>query len=363
MPSCKHPLKGWIIGKTAQGKDQYLITSYETDHVELQRGKWMAVPDKRISPYAEAVRYTSREIPCGQCYACRLQYSREWADRCMMEMQYHDESWFLTLTYDDEHLPIVHGFDKETGEVFDFMSLQKKDLQDFNKRLRSQLFRDYKKAHPGGETPPRFRFYACGEYGDRTYRPHFHGIYFGLAIPDLEFYRSDGRFSYYTSEYLKRIWQRGFVVVARACWETAAYCARYVMKKSKGMNKAVYDDFGIEPEFVLMSRGGSSPDGNNLGGIGKRYFDEHGKEMFEYDRVYVDTGKDSKEFVPPRYFKKLFDKVDAAAASQKVQERMAKATAKMLLKRGQTSQSYLELLQTEEDALKRKTSVLQRKEF
>lgn len=354
MPSCKHPLKGWIIGETAKGKSDYMITSYNVNHVELQGNTWKPAFDKALSSYAERAVFKFKEIPCGQCYACRLQYSREWADRCMMEMQDHKESWFLTLTYDDEHLPIVHGFDSETGEVFDFMSLQKKDLQDFNKRLRSQLFRDYKKENADGETPPRFRFYACGEYGDRTYRPHFHGIYFGLVIPDLEFYKSDGRFSYYTSEYLKRIWQRGFVVVAQANWHTAAYCARYVMKKQKGMNKAVYDDFGIEPEFVLMSR---------RPGIARKFFDERAPDMFEYDKIFIDDGKDSKEFVPPRYFKKLFDQVDAAAASQKVQERMARATAKMLMKRGQTSQSYLELLQTEEDALKRKTKVLQRKEF
>ncbi|AXH74217.1 MAG: replication initiator protein [Microviridae sp.] len=88
---------------------------------------------------------TSGVIKCGQCMECRLAYSREWAIRITHEAAMHDRNCFLTLTYDNDHLP-AHG------------QLVKSDLQKFFKRLRHHF---------------NFKYVACGEYGDRRRRPHF----------------------------------------------------------------------------------------------------------------------------------------------------------------------------------------------
>lgn len=339
--TCYHPLKGWPVGVNPSGKTAYRITSYKVHHVERHGNQWKDAFDDKISPYAEEVRMNPIEIPCGQCYGCRLQYSREWADRCMLEMKEHEHNWFITLTYDDECIISIEQYDDETGEIFSFPTLLKRDLQLFWKRLRKN-------------TGQKFRYYACGEYGDVTHRPHYHAIVFGLELNDLEYYKSDGHFVYYNSQLLSDTWGYGHVVVALACWETAAYTARYVMKKQKGLTASVYDELNIESEFVVMSR---------RPGIARDYFDRQGKEVFEYDRIYVDSGKDSKEFVPPRYYKRLLDNIDPEEARQRSERRMEIATAKLMAKRKQTSVSYLDMLEIEERNKKRQTEVLKRKEF
>lgn len=337
--TCYHPLKGFPIGETAAGKVHYKITSYDADHVERSGETWKEAYDKRVSPYAEKVVHKYVEIPCGQCTGCRLQYSREWADRCMLEMREHEHNWFLTLTYDEEHLPVEEVFDPATGECFDFATLVKRDLQLFWKRLRKAV------------EPEKIRYYACGEYGDKTFRPHYHAIVFGLKLDDLQHYKYDGRFNYYNSPLLRQTWQKGEVIVANACWESAAYVARYVMKKQKGNTKGVYDDLSIEPEFVTMSR---KP------GLSRNYFDVKGVELFDFDRIYLDTGSSSKEFVPPRYYKRLFDELDPEEARRRSEKRMEVATARMLSKRKQTSVSYLDMLEIEEKMKQKQIKTLKR---
>lgn len=91
----------------------------------------------------------SIKIPCGQCRGCRLQNMREWADRMILELDHSKKAVFLTLTYNDHHLP--RTTDRESGEVVP--TLSKRDLTNFLKRLRKQ-FKDRE-----------LRYYACGEYG------------------------------------------------------------------------------------------------------------------------------------------------------------------------------------------------------
>ena len=104
-------------------------------------------------------------VPCGHCIGCRLDYSRRWADRQMLELATAKKGLFVTLTYDQDHVPI--NGDPDTGEAFGY-SLDKKDLQDFMKRLR-------RKFDGTGEKPMvQIRFFASGEYGPTTRRPHYH---------------------------------------------------------------------------------------------------------------------------------------------------------------------------------------------
>ena len=116
-----------------------------------KNGRLPVVFDRRESSGVEI------ELPCGQCVGCRLEYSRQWAMRCMHEASLWPENSYLTLTYGDGHLP-VNG------------SLRKADFQKFMKRLR--------KKNPG----KRIRYYQCGEYGEELKRPHYHALLFNHAF-------------------------------------------------------------------------------------------------------------------------------------------------------------------------------------
>ncbi|WNK13078.1 MAG: replication initiator protein [Microvirus sp.] len=216
----------------------------------------------------------SLTLRCGQCVGCRLERSRQWAVRCMHEAQLHVSNSFVTLTYDDEHVP-------RDG------SLRYSDFQYFMKRLRLEY----------GPT----RFYMCGEYGEQFKRPHFHACLFGLYFPDRVLFReTEAGSSIFTSVALTRLWPHGFSSVGDVTFESAAYVARYVMKKVTG---ALADDhyarvdsesgemYWLVPEFTRMSL---KP------GIGAPWMDRFYPDVFPNDYVLV-RGRKCR---PPRYYQK-----------------------------------------------------------
>lgn len=352
---CYHPLKAWPVGHTKNGKIDYKITGYSIDHVEIfNNDKIIAVPNGLIDKAAINIITDYIEIPCGQCAGCRLDYSRQWADRCMLEMKGHDQSWFVTLTYDDDHLPQNNFIIKDTGECGTVSTLVKDDLRQFIKNLRyhygqRQFEREFGRPCRKGERTSKaenvsFRFFACGEYGDRSFRPHYHLIIFGLILDssDLVFYKkSEIDYSYYNVPWIQDVWKKGYVVVAPATWETCAYTARYVMKKQKGSGKALYDLYNFAPEFTLMSR---KP------GIGRKFFDDRGAAIFDTDYISVGTKDGSKKIYPSRYYKRLFDQIDPERYEDwknmrlDVYEDVRKAKACL------SSKKFLDQLETEEAA-------------
>lgn len=219
-------------------------------------------------------------VKCGQCMECRLAYSREWAIRITHEMQMHDRSCFLTLTYNDENLPR-------------FGQLVKRDLQLFFKRLR-------KVAGP-------FRYVACGEYGELRRRPHFHVAIFGIdfasdRIPYGEGIRGDPIF---VSPTVGSVWGKSVFPLGHSVgsltFESAAYIARYITKRISGIHcsplpLAVDPETGEaimpNPEFLLMSKG-----------IGKAWFrDYFFTDVFPHARVITAQGSPAPV---PRYYKSL----------------------------------------------------------
>ena len=217
------------------------------------------------------------QLPCGQCIGCRVRRSADWATRCMHEAAMHESNSFITLTYDDDHLP----WDG---------SLNKKHFQDFMKRLRFKY------------RPKKIRYFHCGEYGEQLRRPHYHALLFGHDFSDKQLWSEKNGIPTYVSEELDELWPFGFTTVGRVSYESAAYCARYVTKKRTGKDAeehywtALSTDLEVqlEPEYATMSL---KP------GIGETW----------YEKYHGDTRKDfvtngeGKKLRIPRYYDKLLE--------------------------------------------------------
>lgn len=232
----------------------------------------------------------SLELPCGQCIGCRLERSRQWAMRCMHEASLHDVNSFVTLTYDDEHVP-------QNG------SLRYRDFQLFMKRLR--------------KTRGKVSFYCGGEYGETTRRPHFHACLFGVGFADRQYLTkgADGS-NLYTSAELDRLWSHGFCTVGSVCFASAAYIARYCVAKVNGplakSHYTVIDADGVmtelEPEFNHMSLKPA---------VGKRWLERYMTDVFPRDYVIVNGVK----VKPPKYYDRIFESLDPERFSDIVAQR------------------------------------------
>lgn len=189
---------------------------------------------------------------CGQCSTCRINFRRQWASRMLLEAKSSKGSGFLTLTYDDDHLPK------------DF-SLDPAHHRNFMKRLRKEL--------PAGS----LRFLGVGEYGgwlyeglgERRVNPHYHYALFGLSCLGPITYPSCGRRCFCdVCQLLRKVWfcddsgTGGNITMDPLNWSTANYIAGYVLKK---MTKLGDDRLeGRHPEFKRSSNGGRT----RKGGIG-----------------------------------------------------------------------------------------------
>lgn len=266
MP-CYHPLRGYRE-PFAGSSGKYRITGIKA------RSAQAVAP-----PGACAV-----DIPCGQCIGCRLEHSRKWASRLMHEASLHDFNSFITLTYSDEYLP-------RSG------SLDKSEFQRFMKRLRKEF----------GDG---IKFFHCGEYGDRLGRPHYHAILFGVHFSDRVAWQKDGANTLYRSPTLERLWRLGHSSIGEVTFESAAYVARYCLKKVTGeraeahyerVDQSTGELFRLQPEYVTMSRGGRSGRG-----IAFDWFNSFSSDTYPDDFV-LSRGVRMK---PPRYYDDLLEKVD-----------------------------------------------------
>lgn len=206
------------------------------------------------------------EVPCGRCIGCRLERSRQWAMRCLHETMSHDDSIFVTLTYDDAHLP-------RTPEGLP--TLDPRHFQLFMKRLRASI-----------DQP--IRYFQCGEYGENLERPHHHALLFGHRFPDQRLLTQRDNQRLYQSETLDRLWGHGFCTYGEVSFESASYVARYSMKKVIGPGAKDWYR-GRVPEFLTMSR---------RPGIGSTFFDRNKSTMYNRDSCIIN----GREVKPPRYY-------------------------------------------------------------
>lgn len=235
-------------------------------------------------------------LACGQCFGCRLERSRQTAMRCIHEAKTHKFNSFVTLTYADEHLPRRYntGQRDERGLIVYGGTLVKDDCQRFLKRLRKSLGKEWMtndpwlwspqagKAAMGLRPIPRtMRYYMAGEYGDKYRRPHYHLCLFGIDFADkLLHKRTPQGHKLYTSNELNRLWPYGFSTIGELTFETAAYTARYVMKKINGRKRkehytVIDQDTGelieLIPEYNDMSR---------AEGIGKQWLNKYTADVY-----------------------------------------------------------------------------------
>lgn len=235
----------------------------------------------------------SLNLPCGQCVGCRLERSRQWALRIMHEASHSDDNAFITLTY---------------REVPPGGSLCYRDFQLFFKRLRRELH------------PINVRFFVVGEYGDESWRPHFHFGLFGFCFRDdrRQWRRASSGGAVFRSARLERLWPLGDSEIGELTRESAAYMARYVMKKVNGdladdHYRRVDPDTGevtyLEPEFVHMSR---------RPGIGADWFARYWHDVYPHDRVVM-KGKVGR---PPRYYDYLLKSLDPQLLEDMQQKRI-----------------------------------------
>lgn len=230
-------------------------------------------------------------LPCGQCMACRLNKSRDWATRCVLEAKCYEKNCFITLTYNDENLPSD-------------LSLKKEDFTLFIKRLRKN-------------TGAKIRYFACGEYGSLYSRPHFHACLFGYCPDDLVLYANRGGCNLYISETIAKAWQgKGFITVGDVTFESAAYVARYVTKKITGSQA---DDHyqGIQPEYTVMSR---------RPGIAAPFFEKYSTDIYGKDFIVI---RDNIKCKPPKYFDRIYDNYYGDGAFEEIKDnRIAKSFKK-----------------------------------
>lgn len=375
--TCYHPNKAFYVGINPDtGKNLMKFASYKVDHlISDSKGNWLPAYysicpfkddcQKPLCRY-ECKRFTDwfensdlkhdhvvefAVIPCSQCIGCRIQSSRDWANRMMLELQTTEgQSWFVTLTYDDDHVPVNELVDPITGEYSEVMTLCKEDLQKLNKKIRN---------HFGS-----MRFFACGEYGDKKHRPHYHIIYFGLNLDEsklipwqMKMFNKVPYWVYRCPE-LEEIWQKGNVIVGHVNWHTCAYTGRYVTKKLKGKAKLEYEKLGIEPVFALMSR---KP------GIGKSYLRDNAEKINTTYIIRLVTDGKQMEFDPPRYFDYMIENEYPELLEQLEEHkefRRLRAKNKMDMCLEETDKKYLDYLTTMEYLFEWKTeSLMERSEL
>lgn len=185
-----------------KSKDKYILKFLPRDSYSFER----------VFSYYDKSQFL--EIPCGKCESCQKNYRFQWSIRCLYESLLYPESYFLTLTYDDDH--IKYATDN--------------DLKKFIKALRNN-----------GQ---KIRYFACKEFGLKTNRIHFHAILFGVKLKDLKYYNN-----HYESNYLKGFWHHGNIQIMKFDSGCAFYIAGYVKKKedkttrlymSQGLGKDAY---------------------------------------------------------------------------------------------------------------------------
>lgn len=309
---------------------------------------------------SEAFYDLHMEVPCGRCHGCRIQRSQQWAIRSFHEASLYASNCFITLTYNDQHNP-------KTLTVRDFQLFMKRlrkkfvPLNPYSKEKQNEQYKKFRKENA-------IRFFHCGEYGSvcancglseklcfrqriitkcPAYkkdigRPHHHACIFNFDFPDKELWKTKQGNRLYRSAILEELWSdpktkksMGFCTIGEVTFESAAYVARYILKKFNNEDEAKVNEHykGKKPEYITMSR---NP------GIGKDFYHKFKTDIYPDDFVLTNKLRKMK---PPRYYDNLFELEDPKTLKKLKAQRTAK---------------YLEQNLTE-DQIRAKEEILDRK--
>lgn len=277
-------------------------------------------------------------IPCRNCYACQLTYSAEWATRIVMECKNHLHNYFVTLTYDDEHLPIAQSVDiperiwNKTNHEYDIQwhhgendgtyvcntgTVYEEHIIKFLHDIRQYLQRH--KNHTG------MKYYYCAEYGELG-RPHYHMILMNCPLDLKQFHDThldENHKAHWKSIEISKYWDKGIHDIAEVEWSDAAYVARYCMKKLHNKQPAEYAKECKLPEYVRMSRN-----------IGRKWYEEHKDELYYTDELIMKTvkGRTGSQRLP-KAWDRLYEKEHPEAMAIIKESRKAAAERSTKLER------------------------------
>lgn len=220
-----------------------------------------------------------------------------WALRCVHEAQSHEDNCFITLTYDQEHIPLDGSLDVS-------------HWQKFAKRVRNQC--------------GPFRFFHCGEYGDKNFRPHYHALIFGLGFrSDRELFKRADGYDVFISPQLSEIWGKGFCTVTDLSFKAAAYVARYTLKKVGGfpaeehyrrLDTETGEEYHVKREYCTMSR---------RPGLGARWIERFQSDVYPDDFCVHENVK----YTPPTFYDVALGRKDPAFLEAVKAARVKRASA------------------------------------
>lgn len=354
--TCFHPIDAW---------------KQTVAHLDIPAKDYYALKKVSFKPVEKRQKI---KIPCGHCLGCRLDHASEWATRCHIESKNWQNNCFITLTYNTPSLPLT----KEG-----LMTLRIRDLQNFFKRLRYYECGNEKWININNsklEAP--IRYFACGEYGPKGGRPHYHAIIFNWKPKDLKFYKYNKyKDPIYTSKTLQKIWGNGFVTVEDVNYHTAGYVAQYTLKKAgiSGEKREYTNEFHFiekiderngkpflyaqntlkkrkkikEDEFIVMSR---------AIGIGRLYWEENKEKIKQNSGIMIKLENIIIKPIP-KYFKKLWERENWEEyytwkhKEEKIgKERQQKMLSKYSYPQLTDEEKLEQILKIRESTLKRKLS-------
>jgi len=261
--TCQYPTSMYVLGTASNGKK---------------------IISQNLPPSGSKFSEILRD--CGQCSGCRIRRRMDWATRLTHEAQFNEHAFFITLTYADDHLPADGSLNPD--HVSEFM-------QNYRNQFRAK----------------KVRFFAIGEYGGDTGRPHYHVIIFGPDIdqkslkyvdypqaqfsPEFRKLFGETGLKHYTSPLLEKCWPYGLSEFGYTSAATMQYVTKFHVEKVTG-DKAETHYNGRHPEFSRMSR---------MPGIGTDWIEKYWPEVYRAGCVQNSKGVKA---APPKFYDRWLEK-------------------------------------------------------
>lgn len=320
---CLNPRTAWICGTTYCKADGVLSPRIVFNAREALHYFYGCILDSLLQPQCgrdKLARYmmdeNAIEMPCGKCASCMITKRKDMSVRLAHEASQFENCCFITLTYSEENLPCTNPekFKSSASEVVrgidfnhDLPTLLPRDVQLFMKRLRRHLEYQPKRQKGVRDHIEHIRYFAVGEYGTKSHRPHYHILIFGWKPSDGKLlFLKDGR-PVFRSAQIEKCWTLGISSFSNVTPYVAKYCARYVTKKYARLDGAKTDwdkyiETCIVPEFTLQSV--------RNGGIGATWFDKFGAAACKVGLCCVRMGERIAKCTIPKYYWNRLRKVN-----------------------------------------------------